>query len=364
MRYLNHTSIIIRKNRITFEAIFLFAFLFMWILFGWNTGNADYFNYQHIYKSIDLYGRYKGVEFGYEFVCRIAVAIGLSYNGFLVFYSFIGLSLITSTARKYTNNLSFVFVLYFIYPFLLDIVQIRNFMSMAIIIYATRYLVADTKKDYIKYIIFVILASTFHVSAFFYMIFLLVRIKSRKKLTYVTLAILIIGVPLTSLLPYIVNTLHMERYSIYLSFSTSFYAKVLFVVYLGTSIALTYYGYRGIRKKKYQLELHELDTKIENQIEFAEVVMKINIVILVVYVFILIDVDFIRLYRNILPLNYILFSMTKPKNKITKSAKKFVHSWCVFAFVTLSSFAFIFLRTYQGVVYAIFKNNSIIDFFK
>lgn len=345
--------------------LFLFMFLIMWFLFGWNTDNADYDNYQRIYDSISQYGGYSGVEIGFEFVCRMGATLGLSYNGFLMIYSFIGLSLIASTARKYSTNHAIMFILYFIYPFLVDIVQIRNFMAMALVIFATRYLVTNENKDYLKYIIFVLLASTFHYSALFYMLFLLVKIKSYKKLIYVTLAMVIIGLFARSLFPSIVGRfLSMERYGSYFSDGTSFYRIILFFIYFCVSATLTYYVYKRIKSDNSVGPLHEADKKKREQHAFAEVVMKINILIFVAYVLVLVDVNFIRLIRNILPLNYIVFSMIKPKYRITKNVNVLVHSWIFWTFVALSSGIFLFVISYQGVVYPVFNNNLVLDFFK
>lgn len=353
------------KNKYKYRISFIFLFLFMWVLFGWNNGNSDYDNYQNFYNIIGQYGGDSGVEAGFEFICRVANKIGLNYNEFLAIYSFIGLSMIVSTVRKYANNTTGVMCLYFIYPFMLDIVQIRNFMSMCIIIFAIRYLVDNNRKGYIKYCICVLIASTIHITAIFYMLFLITKIKSYKKLVFVTFAITISGLLFQTIIPMIVyKFLNNQRYDLYLLSNTSFYAKVLFILYFLVNTFLIYYAYMTIMNFNKTEPLKEIDNLKRNKIAFTEVVMKINILVIVSYAFIYIDVDFVRLYRNILPINYILFSMIKSNIKITKSVNKLVYNCCCIAFVALSSWAFIFLTTYDSVVYPIFNNNNFFNYFK
>lgn len=359
---MNHThgALLDKKNnRFHFSILFVLIFIFMWILFGGNTANADYLNYKNVYDLLNQYGDYSAIEVGFRFLCKLGNRIGLNYNQFLAVFSFIGLSLIASTVHKYTNKISAVFCLYFIYPFLLDIVQIRNFMAMAIIIFGIRYLIDNNKRGVIKYILCVLLASTFHNTAFFYLIFAFVKIKDYKKIITITSFAIIIGIFIYNFYPTLITKIvASERYTSYLSLNTKAYTKVLFLLYFLFNIVLIYYFYRVIKKNGTDTQNNTND----NQITFADVIMKVNILVTVSYVFLLYDVDFVRLFRNILILNYLLFEIAKTKIKITKSVSALVYSVMFLVFIVLSSWAFIFFTNYYGVVYPIIHNNSIFNF--
>lgn len=158
----------------------------MWLLFGWNRWNADYYGYQQTYYSIGSYNvfyeYFEQFEIGYRYFCRFMFSLGVDYDTFLIIYSLIGLLLIGSTIIKFTNKPGYVLALYFIYPFLMDIVQIRNFMAMAFIIFGIRYLFSSRKVDQFKYVFFVFLAASFQSVGLFYLILLFAKMQSVKKL--------------------------------------------------------------------------------------------------------------------------------------------------------------------------------------
>lgn len=329
--------------------LFPFLFIIMWILFGGNTWNADYASYQYIYSLIGHSHAYVSTEPGFELLSLLAAKIGLNYNGFLIVYSLLGLILITTTLKKYTNKINLVLILYILYPFLLDIVQIRNFMAMCIILYSTKFLITNNKIDFYKYVIGVILATLFHNSAIFYLIFLLVKIKSKKKIMITTISVVLIGIIFQTIVPNIIYNFFPEnRYDSYFSFNIGIMQKVLLLIYLLINLLITYYSYKRVNK---------LNSGNEELIDFSELVMKINILIMIVFVFLSININFIRLFRNILPLNYILYSNVFKKNTLSLKLSNFIHSLSLFIFIIVSNIIFIILIAYESVVIPIFTNN-------
>jgi hypothetical protein len=120
----------------------IFILVSLWILFGWNTFNPDYYNYLSWYNDVQYSSGLftQGKDFGYNLLMKVTQLIGLEYSGFLIVVSIIGLLLIHSTIKRYAMSDSYVYLLYFIYPFLLDVVQVRNFIMMSILIYSVRFL--------------------------------------------------------------------------------------------------------------------------------------------------------------------------------------------------------------------------------
>src|SRR5665648_248918 len=158
----------------------MFLLTLMWILYGWNTGNADFINYNIEYNLNAVSSINYSQEIGFQLLCKLFYALGLEYNKFLIVISIVGLVLITSTVIRYTKNVAFVLAMYFLFPFMDDVVQVRNFLAMSIIIFALRFLIEKKKWSRTKYIIFVMIAFTFHYIALFYFLFLLTEVRNTK----------------------------------------------------------------------------------------------------------------------------------------------------------------------------------------
>lgn len=77
------------------KSVALLIFLFMWLLWGWNTDNGDYANYKDAFESIQTGSLHEtGYELGYGVVNYLFSSLGFSFRGFLIVYSFIVLGLI------------------------------------------------------------------------------------------------------------------------------------------------------------------------------------------------------------------------------------------------------------------------------
>lgn len=123
-------------------------------------GNNDYKTYQdayfHITDSNDHF------ELLYVAISDIFFGMGFSYQVFLFCISFVALILMSSTVYRYSYKPEMVLLLYFIFPFIIDATQIRNFISMAISIYAFRFLVDKDKYWVINYYLGITIALFFH----------------------------------------------------------------------------------------------------------------------------------------------------------------------------------------------------------
>ena len=135
------------------KTLFIIMFLWMWILLAFSSGNADYIMYKEQYEA----SAQNGIQnWGYplfSIMLCIFSSLYIPYNVFLGFYGLIGLTLIATTIYKLSKNKSLTAACYFIFPFVFDVVQIKNFMAMAIIIYAMQFLInTNNKKNITKYI--------------------------------------------------------------------------------------------------------------------------------------------------------------------------------------------------------------------
>ena len=138
---------------------------FMWIIISLNYNNPDYNNYLRIYNNPEIIS-----DFGFSVLCKAFNGLHLSYNCMLGFISSICLLLLYKTFKRMSDKVALVTMLYMLYPFFADAIQIRNFIAMSIVLYAMKFINnRHEKKDLILYIIFVLLASSFHILALVYL---------------------------------------------------------------------------------------------------------------------------------------------------------------------------------------------------
>jgi len=161
----------------------IFFLLFLIVIFCGNNENPDYVGYKLKYDSIKNHNAtdfifsnpYVGFNM-FQFVCH---AIGLSYQQFLFIVALLGYTLIIDTLHYFHANMNYVLLLYLFYPFFYDVIQIKNFLAMSIVIYSIRYLLNNTKSATLKYVVLIILASLFHIVSVSYLLLLLTKLKRK-----------------------------------------------------------------------------------------------------------------------------------------------------------------------------------------
>jgi hypothetical protein len=367
-------GLIKKDSKILFYLLLLFLLL---LLLGGNTSNPDRLTYINYYMNIANGVSDSRFEYGFQILCKISSALGMSYDQFLFIVTFIGLALIASTIKLYTSNISYVLVLYFIYPFIWDTVQIRNFFAMSIIIYGSRYIISY-QKEYVKYIICLMIASSIHITALFYVSLLLVAIKSTRKMfigvTIISVASILL---MPKILQYSLLFISVEKIEAYYMTQTSLITKAAVIVYFVLSIILVIISTNIMTKgnlkenstksileksysKKGTLYLQLNQSKIK-QID-PETILKINIICMLFIYFLMNNLSFFRLYRNIFVINYILFALCL--SKIKKTSMYYAFFWCVFIFVVISFFYLIIYAPGTNIIDPVFYNNAIFDWVK
>jgi len=367
----------IKKSSKIVSALLL---ILMWVLYGWNTGNADYMSYNigYYYNAVSNINWSK--EVGFQLLCKLFYKFGLQYNQFLVIISIIGLVLITSTVRRYTKNVAFILAIYFIFPFMLDVVQVKNFMAMAIVVFALRFLIEKKKWGKVKYIILVMFASTLHYVALFYFLFLLTEVRNAKRLIYFSLAAASIGVVIsyTDLIPQIVAVItpNAEVYS-WFTARMNLGIIIILLVYAGT-LFLVYYAYKRIKnaeiqyseknivnagkgdlKKSFIKPNHEAYRVANINMSFVNFVYKMNIIFLLALPLYVFNMTFFRINRNMSIINYILFSIFLFNVKYDRREKLLFGSLVFFYVVVMAAF-YIIIPHYYSVFSAVLQNNSLI----
>lgn len=316
-----------------------------WILYFGNNNNPDYENYLIAYEFVQNGIDYDNAQFGFVLLMQLSDLLGFDYHGFLSIASAVSLILIYLTIKKYTKKASLVFVLYFIHPFFLDIVQVKHFIAMSIVVYSIHYVI-DTENK-IKFLALITIATSIHFAAFFFfpLIFL-------KKINYKPL-LLIVGISIVfvflldkfDFLKFLISQVsHEKRIESYFENRSNFGFIVQFSIQI-FMLLIVYY------LRTYLISKNE-------SVVFADLILKINIYLLILFPFYVINGTFERAFRMSLTWDYILFSLFFSQVKIQS---RVASSFLALLFSTALFTLHVYLNYNETIFHSIFKNNFIMN---
>ena len=168
-------------------ALIIFSFLFpksrflsilifsaMWLLWGFNTMNGDYDNYDRFFDNSDI-TELTIYEPLYLLLNRLIQGFGFDFSAFMLIYSFIVLSLLLyfTSKSKYPALFSSLYFLNFI----MEYVFMRNYLANALLLVAIVFCATSTKHKNIKIFILLLTASMFHVTSIMYLMFYAIVIR-------------------------------------------------------------------------------------------------------------------------------------------------------------------------------------------
>lgn len=282
--------------------------LFLVLLMSANTKNPDFVSYAIQYErqmatNDWLYGK----------LSEIFYIIGLPYYALRLFMSVIGFLLIHSTVKTFVQKQSVFYLLYFLYPFFFDVVQIRNFLGMAILIYSIRYLIDITPLSGMKYLVCIIVAFGFQASFLLYIPLLLIPLVNR--------SILLKGISLTAVVFALFVTINRPLLNstsqLLLGSLSSFDSRIdtyitqskgLFIQWIIQLINLISIQWsKRLLQRSYRKRPNEFEIILDRNRKLVDLVLMINIYLLVFSPLYIINSNFARLYRNVIPLNYICY---------------------------------------------------------
>ena len=358
--------------------IFACLILWIWILYAFNLNNADSYYYEKFYYRYgDLSIWTKNIEIGYQLICKFCNFIGLDYRGYLIFISLLGLGLIGYTITKLSKNYNFVITLYMFYPFMLNVVQQRNFLSMAFTIYGFQFLFSETKKSYLYYIVCIIVAASIHNFAIFYLLFIVVKILNVKKtIAFSILSLVIISAVLLfpSILwggiSYLVANDRLDLLAIHGSESNInglIYNGIEFLVRL-LIVYIIYHRSLSIEKEKYsQIKNKILQNDAKEALPYTlrdfnlfEVVLKVNIITILLFPLFNIAFEAHRAIGTVMILNYIVFAEALTRKIIFKNvSSKVLFEIMIIGYVIFLFLTKIYIPFNDTVVKPIFEFNSL-----
>lgn len=295
-------SFLLPKNKY----VFLGIAIFLWILFGWSNNNADTATYLARYNQYQTYSSL--TEPLFTFIVKIFNLIGFSYQQFLITVAFIYVSVLYFVVNRYSNQGAVVLALYLIFPFCIDIVQVRNTMAFTFILWGFQYLINKDKFSDIKYIICVALASSIHLSTIAYLGLLIAKRCSIKKTIIITTIITIILSLAGNLHDILINLAskfvgsdraisilsrasRYNSYNIMISKMLIFFITFMIVLYFGKKISINKKN-QECKVKRRNKKLIEFDRR-----ELIDLVIKINILSLLLIPLIPFSIDLYRIQR-------------------------------------------------------------------
>lgn len=327
------------------QIIFFFLFIVLLVLFAGNTSNPDYFEYSTRYEAA-----MKSSNTGYllYLVGLIFKKIGFSFQMFRFFEALAGLLLLSKTIKRYSDKPGFTLICYFIYPFLLDVVQVGNFLAYTIALYCFRYLEEKSLKNGIKYTVGIVIASQFHILSIIYLIFLLSYIKKTKMLVWISAfitVVLTVGIRfLPNLIPYIplINS-RSSQIKYYLTYQDSYRNGAISYLIILLAIFIVFLV------KTYLLKQRGEELFNETHLSFV----RIFSLVFCFVPFVIINAEFVRLIRNIWILYFCIFTK-----------KYWVKNQKIFLYAALLIACFLFYKElapgsyyFESVTKAIFGNN-------
>lgn len=254
----------------------------LYILICFSYDDYDYLAYVAMYGNSMIEGMVH-YEALFVLLMKIGNLLGLSYNGFRIVVSLIELLLINSTVKRYASSSSMSWALYVLFPAWITTVTARHALAMSILVFALRFLINDehgiTKNTFL-YLACVVVAALIHSSYWTYIILILVKVISDKKIliSAIIFAATVWVLGYTNFLFRIYSLLPIRVYTIE-RYLTNSYSSVRGVVYdvLRQSLIVFWGCYSVYQYNKYQKD-HVMNISEQASQLFMRYVVPINFV--------------------------------------------------------------------------------------
>ena len=258
------------KAKLSIVVMLLLIFMF----FAFEDGPVDHKAYIEMYNQIGTNGSI-GYEPLYEWLCRLGNRMSLKFDEFRIIVIVFELCLLIITIRKFTTSVAFVLTLYFIFSASVDAELFRQLLANTIVMFSLIFLFDKNKvANFLIYIGLVAVAALIHSSCWFFLAFLLVKIKKKRILAIIVLSITIafLFLSMTNLFFVILSKLPIRleiisKYQIgdYTNIKGNIYnfCKILLINLFG----IIFYLYIKKRKKIFSFRA-EQDGLMENIISF------------------------------------------------------------------------------------------------
>lgn len=322
-------------------------FMIMWGLFGWNFWNADFLMYVGMYNipvsKLDFFG-YEG---GYNFLIFCCKSIGLNFQQFHILIATIVLFLVFRFFNTFSKLPAFSTACFFWVFFPLQFVILRNFIAFSIVLQGLISVLKNEKYSKEKYIFFVLLASTIHISSLFYFVFVFAFRKSEIKIK--TISFWIVGLVILTILSYnfvfsIISLVNLRKALFYRTSLTLFLAYSVIQI-LNLFVVKYFLNYNSDSNSNGDV----LNSRRNN------IILNINILMLFLIPIYYELAVFIRILLNMSIVNIVFIT-----NKSFLIESKRFPKFLFVIYLSFWFFSFIFLVR-QNTIISLFNNNLLLE---
>ncbi len=298
---INIFGIITKKN---IKIIDCLSLIFLIFISSYSKDYADYDNYLFMYNNNEMI-----TQLGLKFTMKIGNILSLTYNQYLIFINTLCYIMIFYIIKKLAPNRSVVYLLYFIYPYFLDIIQLKNFIGESFLIFSVGILIINREK--LKPIFIYLCSLGFHEAFILYLPYWFIKKRILKKLiitSFVAFTVIFISFYLKlGILEKLIFFLPEWKIRNY----TDKIARIGWIIPLGYQL-FSFYIVKVMLKK-----LTKILYKKDRIFKKLDKLLTYSLVFLGLYY---INGTFERLYRNLWIFNYIIASnyyiYSKNKKKI------------------------------------------------
>ena len=349
--------------------------VFMWILFAFSYGNADY--NIHLRK----YTQYQSLNFQTEWLYNQLMVLfnrlGLSYRGFLIIISAFILLVFFSFTRNHTKNIAWVLAMYMLYPFCMDVTIVRYTLAISVVYIGLNFLFVGKKWWLPKYCWCILIASMIHLSSIFCLLFILPKFLNLKKLAKLMVLLSLVFTVFTSVLTTFIDKLVNisflnigTKLNIVLNASDMKYNfrsvmnyRLKMLLILGCSLLVYYIVYAWIKRNRVE---EQAETK--SNISYIELALGMNISIIPLIGLLSFSADLFRIQISLSMVNYIAFAQyfdmrekLQMQREITRVSKTTLTLVIGTIFVAISGLYLWVLSSSNitSVFRALFENNTL-----
>lgn len=260
--------------------------------------------------DIDAYkifysGRNNTIEIGYVFLEKIFNKAGCDFyffRGVIIVASFI---LLWIGLEKLQINGNIAFALFAIFPYEYDIIQLRNFFALAIVIFSLQFIFFYvSKKRILIYIVLILIATSIHSLSIIYLIlifsnqFITEKKWIRQLLTLIFCLILVISIAfknnvlIQNILTKLFYSFNSDKASAYITGNIG-WGFLSFWIMHGVFLLCAYI----LKKGRYNFETDKKQMVVE-QLFWTDLIIACTFPLCIM------NVNFFRIYRNLFILNY------------------------------------------------------------
>ena len=288
------------NRKVKYNKLFLILLLAMVIIMGGSIENPDTGVYYDLYYTEDLFT--KDILFGFLMV--FFKQCGLNVDEFRLVICLMSLCLIYSVVFRYTQSPFIFTILYSSYPFFYDIVQLRNFLGIAVVIFALSIFYDNSKLKKIIGLILFICAILIQKTHLVIPVFILIAyfIKRNRKIRIITiitsllLGVLCLSQSVMSIVSEILIGLNLAGIEGFTERITNLGWIVPWVIHFANCVIL------------YYIKSNML-TKLENNVgKFTEAIYYINLASTICIFLYILNPTFTRILRNIMIIDFIVIA--------------------------------------------------------